>query len=158
MPPFVLLVLKVVFLALLYVFVYRVVRTVAVDIRRARPAPAQGLGRVPATVPPAATRVGGRSRPPRAVVVSDERGGKARTYRLNGSVQIGRSEQSDLRLEDTYASTHHARMYDRDGVWYVEDLGSTNGTYLNQRRITAPAEVRAGDRVKIGKTVLELRR
>lgn len=154
MPPFVLLALKVVFLVLLYVFVWRVVRAVAVDVRRARPAGAPGA----ATVPSAAARPTGRGRPPKTVVVSDDRGAKGRTYRLDGSVRIGRSEDCEVRLTDTYASAHHARMYDRDGVWYVEDLGSTNGTYLNQRRISAPAELRAGDRVKIGRTVLELRR
>ena len=63
-----------------------------------------------------------------------------------------------VQLDDTYASQFHARIYRRDGSWFVEDLGSTNGTYLNQRRLTAPAEVRAGDRLRIGKTTLELRR
>jgi pSer/pThr/pTyr-binding forkhead associated (FHA) protein len=152
-PPFVLLVLKVVFLVLLYLFVWRVVRAVAVDMRRTRPA----ASRAPATVPSAATRAG-RGRPPKSVVVTADGGAKGQTYRLDGSVEVGRSEDCDVRLSDTYASSHHARLYDRDGVWYVEDLGSTNGTYLNQRRLTGPAEVRAGDRVKIGRTVLELRR
>ena len=55
-------------------------------------------------------------------------------------------------------SSFHARIYRHDSGWYVEDLGSTNGTYLNQKRVTSPAELRAGDRVKIGKTTLELRR
>ena len=154
MPPFVLLVLKVVFLVLLYVFVYRVVRAVAVDMRRARPA----MGRSPAMVPAAATRATGKGRPPRTVVVTGEGGSKGRTYRLDGQVRIGRSEDCELRVPDTYVSSQHARIYERDGVWYVEDLGSTNGTYLNQRRITGPSELRAGDRVKIGRTHLELRR
>jgi pSer/pThr/pTyr-binding forkhead associated (FHA) protein len=55
-------------------------------------------------------------------------------------------------------STFHARIFNRDGSWFVEDLGSTNGTYLNQRRVTSPVELRTGDRVKLGKTTLELKR
>ena len=66
--------------------------------------------------------------------------------------------QVKMPLGDNYASQFHARIFNKDGQWFVEDLGSTNGTYVNQRRITAPAEVRAGDRVRIGKTTLELRR
>ena len=153
MPPFVLLVLKVVFLALLYLFVYLVVRAVASDVRRTK---ARGGAVAPA--PGAASRVGGKARPPRTLAVIDERGGKAQTYRLDGNVQIGRGDACDVRLSDTYVSSSHARIYRRDDGWFVEDLGSTNGTYLNQRRLTAPAELRAGDKLRIGKTTLELRR
>jgi len=70
----------------------------------------------------------------------------------------GRADACQLRLSDTYASSFHARIYNSDGAWFIEDLGSTNGTYLNQRRITAPAEVRAGDKVRIGKTTLDFKR
>ena len=63
-----------------------------------------------------------------------------------------------IRLSDTYVSQFHARLFSRDGSWFVEDLGSTNGTYLNQRRVTGTAEIRAGDRLRMGKTTLELRR
>jgi pSer/pThr/pTyr-binding forkhead associated (FHA) protein len=52
----------------------------------------------------------------------------------------------------------HARLYGENGAWYVEDLGSTNGTFLNDARVSSPVEVHAGDVVKVGKTVLELRR
>ena len=151
MPPFVLLVLKVVFLALLYLFVYLVVRAVAVDVRRSK-------ARGGAVVPAPAARVGGKARPPRTLAVIDDRGGKAQTYRLDGNVQIGRGDACDIKLSDTYVSSNHARIYRREDAWFVEDLGSTNGTYLNQRRLTAPAELRAGDKLRIGKTVLELRR
>jgi pSer/pThr/pTyr-binding forkhead associated (FHA) protein len=80
------------------------------------------------------------------------------TVRLDGTLQVGRAEACQVRLSDTYVSSFHARIYGRDGSWFVEDLGSTNGTYLNQRRITAPAELRAGDRVRIGKTTLDFKR
>jgi pSer/pThr/pTyr-binding forkhead associated (FHA) protein len=92
------------------------------------------------------------------VQVIDENGSKRGTHTLNGSMQIGRADACHIKLTDTYASQFHARIFSRDGSWFVEDLGSTNGTYLNQRRITAPAELHAGDVLRIGKTALELRR
>jgi pSer/pThr/pTyr-binding forkhead associated (FHA) protein len=154
-PPFVLTVLKVVFLALLYFFIYRAIRSVVADIRpvgRTSGGRAQG-GRDKQIAKP---KGGGKA--PRSLVVLDEQGSKVETVQLNGTLQVGRAEACQIRLPDTYASSFHARIYNRDGSWYIEDLGSTNGTYLNHRRITAPAELRAGDKVKIGKTTLDLRR
>ena len=153
MPPFVLTVLKVVFLALLYFFIYRAIRSVAVDLRPAG-RPARGAASAARDRP---MGKGGR-KAPRSLVVLDERGSKLDTVRLDGTLQVGRAEACQIRLPDTYASSFHARIYSRDGSWFVEDLGSTNGTYLNQRRVTAPAELRAGDRIRIGKSTLELRR
>jgi hypothetical protein len=152
MPAFVLTVLKVVFLALLYFFVYRAIKSVVVDLR----GPAAQARKTEARSKP----VPGKRRHPRTVVVLDDRGHKAETVRLDGGPawQIGRAEACQIRLSDTYVSSFHARIFSRDGEWFVEDLGSTNGTYLNQRRLTAPSAVRAGDKVKLGKTTLELRR
>jgi hypothetical protein len=150
----VLTVLKVVFLALLYFFIYRAIRSVTADLRGASARGGSGRGRAETAV-----RTSSKARAPRSVVVLNERGGKAQTHSLNGDqVQIGRADACQVKLDDTYVSQFHARIYRRDGSWFVEDLGSTNGTYLNQRRLTAPAEVRAGDRLRIGKTTLELRR
>jgi pSer/pThr/pTyr-binding forkhead associated (FHA) protein len=150
LPAFVLTVLKILFLALLYFFVYRSLHAVVVDLRS--PAPRPG----PA---PSARRVRGKGdKPPRSLVVLDDRGNKVKTVTLDGNLQIGRAEACQVRLEDTYISSFHARIFRRDDGWYVEDLGSTNGTYLNQRRVTSPAELRAGDRLKVGKMTLELRR
>jgi pSer/pThr/pTyr-binding forkhead associated (FHA) protein len=150
LPPFVLTVLKVLFLALLYFFVYRALHAVVVDLR----APASGSAPIPAS--PSRARSKG-DRPPRSLVVLDERGSKMKTVSLDGNLQIGRAEACQIRLDDTYISSFHARIFQRDGSWYVEDLGSTNGTYLNQRRVTSPAELRAGDQLKVGKMTLELR-
>ena len=156
MPPFVLTVLKFVFLALLYFFVYRAIRASYLDIRAATPrragAPARGRGRG------AQAPTGRAAKPPRSVVLTDERGSKLGSHDLDGQLQIGRADACQIKLADTYASQFHAKMYEREGTWIVEDLGSTNGTYLNQRRLTAPAEVRAGDKIRIGKTTLELKR
>ncbi len=83
---------------------------------------------------------------------------KPLTVKLRDPAEIGRGDRCAIRLQDTYVSQVHARLYGKNGAWYVEDLGSTNGTLLNDRRVEAPVEVHAGDVLKIGKTVLELRR
>jgi hypothetical protein len=73
-------------------------------------------------------------------------------------VTIGRANDSTLVLTDDYASTRHARVFQRDGQWLVEDLGSTNGTFLDRAKVTQPTPVATGTPIRIGKTVLELRR
>jgi pSer/pThr/pTyr-binding forkhead associated (FHA) protein len=149
-PPFVLTVLKISLLAMLYFFIYRAIRAIAVDLygRRER----RG-------------RAGARTRPirrvkatPTRIVVLDEEGGKLGTHRLTDTLHIGRDSACDISLSDTYASQQHARISNRNGSWVIEDLGSTNGTYLNQRKVTVPAELAPGDSIRIGKTVLEVRK
>jgi pSer/pThr/pTyr-binding forkhead associated (FHA) protein len=82
------------------------------------------------------------------------------TIQLNqNSVLIGRSPEATLVLDDDYASGRHARIYPEDGAWYVEDLGSTNGTFAGQKRITdTPLKLDIGTTLRIGTTVLELRK
>ncbi|GAA1966869.1 FHA domain-containing protein FhaB/FipA [Amycolatopsis minnesotensis] len=72
-------------------------------------------------------------------------------------IMIGRADDSTLVLDDDYASTRHARLSLRGGDWYVEDLGSTNGTYLDRAKVTQPLRVPLGVPIRIGKTVIELR-
>ena len=76
---------------------------------------------------------------------------------VSGRVVVGRDPSADLRLNDTQVSRRHFEVSVDDGSATVEDLGSTNGTFLDQRKVTAPAELRAGDRLRIGKTTLELK-
>ncbi len=73
-------------------------------------------------------------------------------------ITIGRAADATLVLTDDYASTRHARLYPQNGEWIVEDLGSTNGTYLDRQKVTQPTPVPLGVPVRVGKTVLELRR
>jgi FHA domain len=73
-------------------------------------------------------------------------------------ITIGRATDATLVLSDDYASSRHARLFPQDGQWIVEDLGSTNGTYLDRQKVTQPTPVPAGVPIRIGKTVLELRR
>ncbi len=154
MPPFVLTVLKVVFLALLYFFVYRAIRAVVVDLRGAQSWRAEPPRQ--RTSQPRPQRE--RRKEPRTVVVLAEQGNRLASVPLQGNLQVGRADACQIKLSDTYVSSFHARIFSRDGQWYVEDLGSTNGTYMNQRRVTSPVEVRAGDRIRVGKTTLEFRR
>ena len=70
---------------------------------------------------------------------------------------IGRAQDAGLILEDDYASGRHARLFPQGSRWFLEDLGSTNGTYLGRSRVTTPIKVEAGTPIRIGKTVIELR-
>jgi pSer/pThr/pTyr-binding forkhead associated (FHA) protein len=73
-------------------------------------------------------------------------------------ITVGRANDATLVLNDDYASSRHARLFPQDGQWIVEDLGSTNGTYLDRQKVTQPTPVPVGVPIRIGKTVLELRR
>ncbi|CAN5265014.1 FHA domain-containing protein [soil metagenome] len=72
------------------------------------------------------------------------------------TILIGRADDSTLVLTDDFASSRHARLTQREGRWYVEDLGSTNGTYLDQQRVQGPLAVAPGQPIRIGATVIEL--
>jgi hypothetical protein len=151
-PPFVLTVLKIVLLLLLYFFVWRAVRAVVLDLYGGRV-----RERRPRAAEPKPKR--GRARgAPSKIVVLDADGGRVSTHKLTGTIQIGRGKQCEIQPDDTYVSQVHARISNRNGSWVVEDLGSTNGTYLNQRKVAGPTGISPGDRIRIGKTVLEVRR
>lgn len=71
---------------------------------------------------------------------------------------IGRGTDAAIRLDDDYVSTRHARIANSGEQWFVEDLGSTNGTYVGSRRITQPTAISLGTQIRIGKTIMELRK
>lgn len=89
-----------------------------------------------------------------AWLVVDEGGGLKRgeRYDLFGGISLGRSEEADVRLDDRYASGIHARVFDRSGAYYVEDMSSTNGTLLNGQDLHGEAELTPGDKIRIGDT------
>lgn len=151
MPTIVLDLLKYLFLIVLYIFVARAVRAVYLELKPAgSPAP---------KAPSPARAAARKGKAPRRVAVVEGDTLKGKSFELGDELTIGRAGKCHVVLgDDPYVSQVHARIFVKDGTVMVEDLGSTNGTYLNRRRITAPAEVQRGDRVKIGKTVLELRR
>jgi pSer/pThr/pTyr-binding forkhead associated (FHA) protein len=99
-----------------------------------------------------------RGSPTKLVVAEGSLAGT--TVALQGqTITLGRAHDSTIVLDDDYASSRHARIYpDRDGQWIVEDLGSTNGTYLDRNRLTTPTPVPLGAPIRIGKTVIELRK
>ena len=154
MPESLLTILKFCFLALLYLFFFRVLRAVWAEIRPvvatapASPRPkAKPRDRSPRTGPPTKLRI----------VEPKEQAG--RVYALGEELTVGRAPGCQVSLEsDSYVSQLHARVFTRDGQLYVEDLGSTNGTYLNRKKVSGPMLVRRGDRLQVGKTVLEATR
>lgn len=144
------------FLALLWLFVFASVRVIRADLR------ASGQARV---ANPPVRRRGSKSAPARpsgnrgpTQLIVTEGGLQGTRIGLTGApVLIGRANDSTLVLTDDYASTRHARISMQDGMWVVEDLGSTNGTYLGQRKLDGPVPLEVGVPLRIGKTVLELR-
>ncbi|MFZ0664575.1 MAG: FHA domain-containing protein [Acidimicrobiales bacterium] len=142
---------------LIWLFFFRVIRAVWVEVRPPRSLRAATTGpetRIPAATPP--SRVGRRSRLVLRVVEPDpERG---RVYELPDEVTVGRAPGCGVRVDDAYTSSIHARIYRRDGTLWVEDLGSTNGTWLNGDRISAPSKADRGDLVQVGGTVFEVSR
>jgi hypothetical protein len=137
--------LKFAFIAVLYLFLLWVVRSALKDL--SRPAAAhQRTGE--------AAR-GERVREAERPVLVVEGGGGLRAgaaFVLDGSTTIGRSAETDIQIEDAFASSRHARIYERDGYLYIEDMGSTNGTYLNGQRVRSTEVLRADDRIRIGET------
>ncbi len=156
MPTLVLDLLKFLFLGILYLFVWRAVRAVWVEVRpsSARQAPAQ---RAPAPTPSRPPPRKAKKGPARVTVIEGDRY-KGKTFTLGDELTIGRSENCTLVLDDAYVSQMHARIFRRGDGFVAEDLGSTNGTYLNRQRITSGVQLQRGDRIKIGKTVLEMRK
>jgi hypothetical protein len=148
------------FLVLLWLFVFATINVIRSDLRTsgqpriAVPPPARRRGRGGSNGGPPAR--GARPGPSQLVVTA---GGLTGTrIGLTGApVLIGRANDSTLVLEDDYASTRHARISLQDGMWVVEDLGSTNGTYLGQRKVDGPMPMEVGVPLRIGQTVLELR-
>jgi hypothetical protein len=147
----VLLVLKIAFLVLLYLFIWRIVRTASRDLRLPQEsfilAPSAQAGVQPARSSPVSGRL---------VVVKSPDLVEGRDFEIDSAqLTIGRGGRNDIAIRsDEYASARHARFEPRqDGVW-VQDLGSTNGTYLNGARLERPRRLSAGDVVRVGETDL----
>jgi FHA domain len=147
--PFALSALKYGLFALLFLFIWRsmrwVVRGLTVETSTGR---RRGKGRTAPELPPG----------PSTLLIHASEGGRPGTAKLTASMTIGRGADCELRIDDTYASNQHARLFGRNGSWYVEDLGSTNGTFVNDQKLAAPAQVQPGDKIRVGTTTLELRR
>lgn len=146
------------FLAVLWIFVLSAVSVIRTDMFGARLAPsAAPTDRRRGKKTKAAKPARRRGAPTHVIVVEGQNQG-IRAELDTEPVLIGRGTDAAIRLDDDYVSTRHARIAASDGTWYVEDLGSTNGTYVGPSRLTEPVAVTAGMQVRIGKTVLELRK
>ena len=146
----VLLGLKIAFLVLLYLFIWRIVRTVARDVRL----PQESFVLAPQQA--AAAGLGSRARTGSLVVLSSPTLAEDTERTLDSApVMIGRSTENDMALTaDEFASARHARIEPRrDGVW-VEDVGSTNGTFVNGRKLERARKLTPGDVIRVGDTDL----
>lgn len=136
MPDVILALLRIIFLGLVYLFVWQVARAIGshlgISVRRQRKEGTKVL-----------------------FVRSEEQQGLE--VEVNDVMVLGRSAESDVVLTDPYASEFHMRLVAQDEGMMLHDLGSTNGTYVNGRRVTAPTQLRRGDSIQIGKTVMEVR-
>jgi hypothetical protein len=149
--------IRVAFLAVLWLFVIAAIGVVRTDLLGGAPAPRRTRVRQPPVQRPAKPPRSGRGSPRLLVVTAGAL--KGTSLDLNQEqITLGRANDATLVLNDDYASSRHARIFPQDGQWIVEDLGSTNGTYLDRQKVTRPTPVPIGVPIRIGKTVLELRR
>jgi hypothetical protein len=131
---------RLLFLALLYIFLARVVRSLLRDLRAAAREPGASLGRL---------------------VVLDSPGGdpeQGRSFDLDAITTLGRDVNNAIVVDDPFASAEHAVLTYRGRSWYVEDLGSTNGTFVNGRAVASVAPLGFGDEVSIGQVRMRLER
>lgn len=154
-------IIRVAFLAVLWLFVIAAIGVVCTDLLGG-PSTTARRGKARQAQPPRQARPSRPARAgrgsPRVLVVT---AGALKGTSLDLSQQqitLGRANDATLVLNDDYASSRHARIFPQDGQWIVEDLGSTNGTYLDRQKVTRPMPVPLGVPIRIGKTVLELRR
>jgi pSer/pThr/pTyr-binding forkhead associated (FHA) protein len=163
MPDGVLSALKVGLLVMLYLFFLRVLRVVWAQLRDPKVVAAGGAVSTAAPAP-AVAHVAAAAEPSRPVYLAPTQfilvspDGSATTLGpLDEETIIGRAAGCQVRIDDGFASQVHARLLHHEGTWFIEDAGSTNGTFLNDVRIAGVVPVAAGDRVKFGSTVLEIR-
>jgi pSer/pThr/pTyr-binding forkhead associated (FHA) protein len=160
MQELTLMLIKFAYLAILWIFVLGAISVIRSDMFGARVDTAGGPSRAEQKASQKQSRK--PSKPPRGspskvVVVDGPSSGSSAP--LDGDpVLIGRGPDAAIRLDDDYVSTRHARIGSSEGTFYVEDLGSTNGTYIGAQRITQATAIQLGSRVRVGKTTLELKK
>ncbi|MEV0400523.1 FHA domain-containing protein [Actinoallomurus sp. NPDC050550] len=153
--------MKVAFLAVLWLFVIAAAGVIRADLwgskaaaKAARPRQAAQPARPPRSAAPPRAR---RADPTKLVITEGARAGT--TMDLVGTeITMGRANDVTLPLGDDYSSGRHARLFSQNGQWFVEDLGSTNGTFLGRAKVSRPEPVPVGVPIRIGKTVIELRK
>jgi hypothetical protein len=158
MSELTLFLIRIAYLAILWIFVLSAISVIRSDMFGARvPEAARGgprAGKAPKPPKPASKRRGS----PTHVLVTEGSNTGERADLERAPILIGRGSDAAIRLDDDYVSTRHARIAASGDQWFVEDLGSTNGTYVGSVRITQPTTITLGTQVRIGKTILELRK
>jgi len=155
-PALILQLTRIGFLVLLCLFVLAAIRVIRADLRYAGEPRVDRGGRRGDPGGVAVAAAAGRLHPTTLVVTAGSLAGTR--LRLGpGPILIGRAEDSTLVLDDDYASSRHARLTQQGQEYFLEDLGSTNGTYLDRARVTTPTPVPVGIPIRIGRTVIELR-
>lgn len=156
MSELTLFLVRIAYLAILWIFVLSAISVIRSDMFGARMP--TGAGAVPAPKPPKQKSPPKRRGSPTHVAVIQGQNTGVTASLAQAPILIGRGNDAAIRLDDDYVSTRHARIVSSGDQWYVEDLGSTNGTYLGTQRITQPVPVGLGAQIRIGKTILELRK
>jgi pSer/pThr/pTyr-binding forkhead associated (FHA) protein len=151
--------IKLGFLGLLWLFVLSAVSVIRSDMfgERVDPARLAREGR-PAKAAKAPRPPRRRRGAPTQLVITEGANAGVSVPLGQQSILLGRGADATVRLDDDYVSTRHARFVPHGDDWYVEDLGSTNGTYIGSQRITSPMVVTTGVQVRVGKTIAELKR
>src|SRR5450631_2109582 len=158
-------------LALLWIFVFGVVGVLRGDLYGTRvltrdtrkPRPRQAIRPVAkptattAAITPRGSRASSKRIPTMLTVTEGSLAGTTLSLMESG-VLLGRNPECTLILDDDFASGRHARIFRRDSGWFVEDLGSTNGTFLGSSKLTQPMPLEVGSTLRIGKTIFELRK
>ena len=162
MSELTLFLIRIAYLAILWIFVLSAISVIRSDMFGARvPEAARGAARgaKPRSKPakPAKPASKRRGSPTHVLVVEGANAGE-RAELDRAPILIGRGTDAAIRLDDDYVSTRHARIAASGDQWFVEDLGSTNGTYIGSARLTQPTTLTLGTQVRIGKTILELRK
>lgn len=156
MSELTLFLIRIAYLAILWIFVLSAISVIRSDMFGARmPSPANAPQPRPGKAKPAPKPK--RGTPTHVAVVQGPNSGITADLAA-APVLIGRGNDAAIKLDDDYVSTRHARIVSSNDQWFVEDLGSTNGTYLGSQRITQPVPIGLGTQVRIGKTIVELRK
>ncbi|MCW2790999.1 MAG: hypothetical protein JWO76_97 [Nocardioides sp.] len=158
MSELTLFLIRIAYLAILWIFVLSAISVIRSDMFGAR-VPEGARGTTRGTKPAKAAKPPSRRRgSPTHVLVTEGANSGERAELDQAPILIGRGTDAAIRLDDDYVSTRHARIAASGDEWFVEDLGSTNGTYIGSVRITQPTTLTLGTQVRIGKTILELRK
>ena len=150
--------IRIAYLAILWIFVLAAISVIRSDMFGARVPEAQRTTRAPDAPKPPKQKASKRRGSPTHVAVTQGSNTGATAGLDRAPILIGRGTDAAIRLDDDYVSTRHARIAASGDQWFVEDLGSTNGTYIGSVRITQPTTITLGTQVRIGKTILELRK